>query len=94
MEFQKHRIKAYIEREITAQTNMDTLYGVIKGQCSESCIGIIVNDKDHDDKDKTCDMLWLLWKIREITSGLDIKANKRVHYKHNNYHGQDVPGTK
>ena len=51
VELQKQRIKPYIEREITARTNMDKLYGVIKGQCSESCIGIIENDKDHDDKD-------------------------------------------
>ena len=57
---------------------MDKLYGVVKGWCSESCIGIFKNDKSNNGKDETCDVLCLLGKLKQVTSGLDIKANEIV----------------
>jgi hypothetical protein len=74
---QTHRIKLYIAREMQLVDNMDKLYGVVTGQCSHALISILENDVEFGDKDEQCDVLWLLKKLKEITSGLDIKSNKR-----------------
>ena len=74
---QTHRIKLYIAREMNLKDNMDKLYGVVTGQCSHALLSILENDEDFIDKDERCDILWLLKKLKEITSGLDIKSNKR-----------------
>jgi hypothetical protein len=74
---QSHRIKLYIAREMQLSDNMDKLYGVVTGQCSHALISILENDVDFSEKDEQCDVLWLLKKLKEITSGLDIKSNKR-----------------
>ena len=57
--------------------NMDKLYGIVTGQCSHSLISILENYTDFIGKDEKCDVLWLLCKLKEITSGLDVKSNKR-----------------
>jgi hypothetical protein len=74
---QDHRVKLYIAREMKQQDNMDKLYRIVTGQCSHSLISILENDIDFSEKDEKCDVLWLLQKLKEITSGLDVKSNKR-----------------
>jgi hypothetical protein len=74
---QSHRIKLYIAREMSLKDNMDKLYGTIIGQCSHALLSILENDEDFIEKDEKFDVLWLLQKLKEITSGLDVKSNKR-----------------
>jgi hypothetical protein len=74
---QTHRIKLYIAREMNLKDNMDKLYGIVTGQCSHALLSILENDEEFIDRDERCDILWLLKKLKEITSGLDIKSNKR-----------------
>jgi hypothetical protein len=57
--------------------NMDKLYGMVSGQCSHALISILENDAEFPEKDEQCDVVWLLKKLKEITSGLDVKSNKR-----------------
>ena len=57
---------------------MDKLYGIIVGQCSQSALSVLQNDEEYEEKDDMCDMVWLLGKMKEITSGLGLKSNKRL----------------
>ena len=75
---QNQKVKLLVERETCARTNLDKLYGIVKGQCSSAIISILNNDDEFEDKDEECDAIWLLTKVQEISAGLDAKANKRV----------------
>ena len=74
---QAQRIKMYAIREADMNNNMDKVYGLVKGQCSTSLRTVIKQDPDFVDKDEQHDILWLLKKLKEVTSGLDTKSNKR-----------------
>ena len=74
---QAQRIKMYTIREADMNNNMDKVYGLVKGQCSTSLRTVIKQDPDFVDKDEQHDILWLLKKLKEVTSGLDTKSNKR-----------------
>ena len=76
-QMQSMRIKLYINREQAVKGNMDKLYGVIIGQCSDAVLSVLGNDIDYIAKDEECDVIWLLRKLKTITSGLDSKSNKR-----------------
>ena len=76
-EMQTLRIKRYMAREDDVRSNMDKLYGIIVGQCSEAVLSVLENDSDYIAKDEDCDVIWLLTKVKVITSGLDSKSNKR-----------------
>jgi hypothetical protein len=67
---QDHRVKLYIAREMKLNDNMDKLYGIITGQCSHSLMSILENDSEFAERDENCDVLWLMSKLKEITSDL------------------------
>ena len=74
---QAQRIKLYAVREADMKNNMDKVYGIVKGQCSMSLRTVIKQEPDYDEKNDQHDVLWLLSKLKEVTSGLDTKSNKR-----------------
>jgi hypothetical protein len=74
---QAQRIKLYAAREADMKNNMDKVYGIVKGQCSMSLRTVIKQDAVFDEKNDEHDVLWLLSKLKEVTSGLDTKSNKR-----------------
>jgi hypothetical protein len=78
VQMQQQRIKLYISRETMVRTNMDKLYGIITGQCSQASIAIMENRNDFQKHDDACDVIWLMQTMKEITSGLDDKSNKRA----------------
>ena len=77
VKIQDQRIKKYVDREIRMETNVKRIYRLIKGQCLHSLRALLKQEKDYDEKDRSQDVLWLLKKLKQITSGLDNKSNKR-----------------
>ena len=71
------RIKLYIARGQKVKSNMDKLYGVVIGQCSDALLSVLNNNIEYITKDEECDIIWLLEKLKTITLGLDSKSNKR-----------------
>ena len=76
-EIQQKRIKLYIGRKVQAENIMGKLYGIVVGQFSQSILSLLQNDSEYKEKDEKRDVLWLLSKVKEITSGLDSNSNKR-----------------
>ena len=77
VQVQQQRIKMYASREAEVTHNMTKIYGLVKGQCSHSLKTVLKQEEEFDEKDKEQDILWLLERLKEITSGLDMKSNKR-----------------
>ena len=69
---------------------MDKLYGVVIGQCLDAVLSVLGNDIEYISKDEECDVIWLLRKLKTITSGLDSKSNKRSCIANS---GEDATGT-
>jgi hypothetical protein len=74
---QQQRIKLYVTREAELESNMNKIYGIVKGQCSHSLRTVLKQEDDYEQKDKEHNILWLLEHLKSITSGLDSKSNKR-----------------
>lgn len=74
---QEQRIKIYATREAELKSNVDKIYGLVKGQCSSSLKTVIKQDAEYEEENGEQNVLWLLEKLKEVTSGLDTKSNKR-----------------
>ena len=67
----------YASREAEVTHKITKIYGIVKGQFSHSLKTVLIQEGGFDEKDKEKDILWLLERLKEITSGLDTKSNKR-----------------
>ena len=72
----QQRIKLFVNREAELHKNMLKMYGLIKGQCSHSLSAVLKQESDFETKNAKHDVLWLLDKLKSLTSGLDSKSNK------------------
>jgi hypothetical protein len=78
---QAQSIKLYAAREADMKNNMDKVYGIVKGQCSMSLHTVIKQYPELDEKNDKHNVFRLLSKLKDVTSGLDMKSNK-----HSNLH--------
>ena len=76
IQIQQQRIKLYANREAEVTNNMNKIYGIVKTQCSYSLKIVLEQEKEFDEKNKDQDIVWLLERLKEITSCLDMKSNK------------------
>ena len=67
----------YVTREVGLENNMLKIYGLVKGQCSHSLQAVLKQENDYETKDRKQDVLWLLGKLKLLTSGLDNRSDKR-----------------
>ena len=74
---QSHEIKLFVQRKQELISNMQKIYGLVKGQCSASLRAVLKTESDYEEKDGEQDVLWLLENLKKLTSGLDSKGNKR-----------------
>jgi hypothetical protein len=77
---QDQEVKMFLTRKNKLRTNINKIWGLIMGQCSNSLSSVVENSKDFREHDKKNDVLWLLKEVKQITSGLDMKCNKRFMY--------------
>ena len=61
-QMQTMRIKRYITREEDETSNVDKLYGIVIGQCSEAVLPVLSKYSEYKTKDDECDVIWLLQK--------------------------------
>ena len=77
---QDQEVKMYLIRKNKLRTNVNKIWGLIMGQCSTALSSVVENSSDFRTSDKKNDILWLLNEVKQITSGLDMKCNKRFMY--------------
>ena len=77
---QDEEVKFYLERKNILRTNINKVWGLVIGQCTNTVRTMLENHTDFRAKDKANYVLWLLKAIKTITSGLYMKCNKRSVY--------------
>ena len=74
---QQHRVNNCVNKDSGSIKNLDKMYGLVWGQCSHGIKSIIHNKKYFKEKLDVFDFLWLLERMKEITSGMCVKSNNR-----------------
>eukprot|EP00957_Ditylum_brightwellii_P089036 6780401-Ditylum_brightwellii.AAC.1 len=62
------------------EENIEKLYGVIIGQCTDSLLLEIKGDDAYEDAKMDSDALWLLRTLKQISAGINAKKNKVQSY--------------
>jgi hypothetical protein len=71
----QQEVKEFLLRKKTIQNNLDKIYGLVWGQCSQSLQSVMKGDVEYKEKSVAADCVWLLQNLKKITSGIDKKAN-------------------
>ena len=77
---QDQEVKMYLARKNKLRQNKNKIWGLLIGQCSAALASVIEHKSEYRRKDKANDVLWLLNEIKQVSSGLDMKCNRRYMY--------------
>ena len=75
------KIKLYCQREQDMMSSLDRIFALVWGQCSQGLTSALKHTKDFQGKQDSCDVIWLLQQVKELTSGIDYKTNKYFRYQ-------------
>ena len=67
------RVKKYIEREARLVSNMNTIYGIIWGQCTPGVQSVLKGNEDFPSRSKKCKSLCIMQETKKITARLGVK---------------------
>ena len=70
------KLKKYVDREHLMYDNRVKLYTYVWGQCLSGVRSVIMGEELFKQKHGKKDILWLLERVKLVTSGLDTKSNK------------------
>ena len=75
MKMWEMKVKRFLDKEETLQSNVNKICGLVIGQFTSSLKSTIKGDKTYEKNSKAFDALWLLEKIKTVTAGVDAKVN-------------------
>ena len=76
--FKQERVKEYLIRLKTLKNNKESLYGLIWGQCSSGLQEVLKQEEDFYKSAAVFNCVWILEKIKLVSSGIDSKSNKHA----------------
>ena len=71
----KDAVTRFGNRQATLKKNVGKLFETIWGQCTVSIRTLVKGEDDYNDKKTANDVIWLLDKLRQLTSGVDNEAD-------------------
>ena len=71
-------VKQHLRRLTYLRDNMETLYGLIWGQCSSGLQEVVKTKDEFKKKEEKFDVIWLLEKIKLVSSGVEGCSNKHA----------------
>ena len=74
------KMKRHLEREDLLDSNLEKLFGLIMGQCTQGLMAELKAEKEYEIRAKTSDALWLLKKVKVISAGIDSRVNRIYTY--------------
>ena len=74
----QERVKEYLARLKALKNNKESLYGLIWGQCSTGLQEVIKQEDKYFSSAADFDCVWILEKVKLISSGIDSKSNKHA----------------
>jgi len=75
---QQERIKAFVSRENMLRDNCIKVFGLVWRQCTSALQAVVKGEEGYTERSSKHDLIWLLEKIKQVTSGVDVKANRYV----------------
>ena len=72
----KEKLSKYNRRIELIEDNMEKLYGIVMGQCTESLKSEIKGEDDYEDAEMDSNALWLMQTIKRISAGINTKKNE------------------
>ena len=72
----QEKVKQYIKRLNSLDSNKKKLYALIWGQITTGLQEALKGEDEFSFKDSSFDCIWLLEKVKLVSSGIDTKANK------------------
>jgi len=69
------KVKHFLNREEELLENIIKIYGLAIGQCMPALKITLKDDNEYNNKSMLFDALWLPKQLRQITAGVDVKAN-------------------
>ena len=79
-EIWKSKSNKHNERIELMGENMEKLYGVMIGQCTDSLLSEIKGDDGYEDAEMDSNALWLLQTLKRISAGINTKKNEVQSY--------------
>ena len=76
------RVRKYTEREARLSSNMNNIYDIIWGQCTQGLHSVLKGNEDYNTKPKKSDLLWLMKEANKITAGIEVKLNNSATLHH------------
>jgi hypothetical protein len=64
-------VKRFLVRKQSLKDNLNSVWSVISGQCSEAMMAKVTSDTDYETNKQDTDCTWLLKKIQQITLKFD-----------------------
>ena len=74
------KMKRHVEREELVEANIEKLFALVLGQCTQGLVAEIKAENEYENKAKMNDALWLLMKIKVISAGVDSRVNRIFTY--------------
>ena len=72
--------KHYMNRRETLEENVEKLFGLLMGQCTQALVAEIKASSEYTLRAEDSDALWLLKKIKVLSAGVDSQVNKVLTY--------------
>ena len=77
-EIEKKENKEYVKELKLIKSNLEKIYTLVIGNCTDGVETMLKADKEYLAKSKVFDQGWILNKVKVIVLGLETKVNKRV----------------
>ena len=68
-------VKRYGQRQANLTKNIGKIFELLWGQCTTSVRTLLKGNDEYESKRKESDVLWLIPKLRQLTSGVDEEAD-------------------
>ena len=70
------RLKMFVKRELKLEENVEKVFSLIWGLCSHGLQEIILTNEDFEGKEESSDVIWLVDRLKMVSSGIDTRRNK------------------
>ena len=74
VEIKKEEIKEYVKDLKLIKSNLNKIYNLIYGNCTDSVQTMLKTDDDYESKSWVFDHRWIFRKVKMIVAGLDTKV--------------------
>ena len=73
----REKVKEYVSRKRNIMANVNNIFAIIWGQCTDSLQSVIQLHPEFEEKLSTLDGVWLMARIKDNIAGLSVRKKMR-----------------